>query len=181
MPPHDLPEDMTFEINVTELMEQHRDPCYQAGLRAYDRRAAEGGTEAECNAARRAAERDCNMMRELAERRLKAAARQEALEKMLAEAEESNRLWEQLFADTETAMIVSESIKKGLEDAGIKLGSDETFACLITVAKRPEYVSAILPPPLPPGETGSRLVQLLEPSLMEAVMDAVEKDRLPKS
>lgn len=179
MPPPELPEDMTSAFEIETLLDALNDRCYSARRRAYRRCIDEGGSESECRAKGRAAHHACELMIGLAERRLQAAARQETLEKWLGEAESSAKLWKKIFADPKHAMTLSKHIAQGLSEAGIQLDKDETFACLITVAKKPAYVSAVVPSAPGPDEDHSRLVQILEPDLMEAVLEAVEADKAP--
>ncbi|SIO55576.1 hypothetical protein SAMN05444722_3511 [Rhodovulum sp. ES.010] len=167
-------------LDVESSLDEARDPCERARRNAIQRCLDEGGSGADCQAAGHRARRACHAMRVLAERRLHAAALQETLEPMLPpELEESARLWNDLFAKPGHAMTISQTIAQVLADAGIELREDETFTCLIAVARKPAYVSAVVPPPPPAGEAASRLVQILEPRLMQAVLDAVEKDKVP--
>ena len=150
--------------------------CGAASEEAYDACIERGGGEAECRREARAAFRACLRIGQAA-RRLRAHALQETLEKMLAEAEASARLWEKVFADENTAMIFAGKIEEAFKEAGIELPEGQTYGCILTAGARPDYLSQLVPDA---PEAGSRLFQLYEPTLMKAVMRTVEKDRVPK-
>ena len=139
-------------------------------------RALGGYSEEECRERADEAFEACLRLGDV-RRRLAAHARQEALEKMLAEADSSARLWRRIFAKPETAMIFATKIEEAFKEAGIKLDKGETFGCILTAGKRPEYVSQLLPEA---PAAGSRLFQVLAPDVMKAVMHAVHKDRIKK-
>ena len=150
--------------------------CGRSSEWAYQYCKALDGSEAECRARADQAFEACLRLGDV-KRRLGAHARQEALEKMLAEADSTARLWRQVFAKPETAMIFAKKIDEAFKEAGIKLDKEETFGCILTAGRRPEYVSQLLPEA--PG-AGSRLFQVYAPDVMGAVMKAVEKDRITK-
>ena len=150
--------------------------CGKSSEWAYQFCKALGGSEAECRARADEAFEACLRLGDV-RRRLAAHARQETLEKMLAEADSTARLWRQIFAKRETAGIFAKKIQEAFKEAGIKLDKGETFGCIVTAGKRPEYVSQLLPEA---PAAGSRLFQVYAPDVMKAVMDAVEKDRITK-
>jgi hypothetical protein len=135
-----------------------------------------GGSEEECQAQAYDVFAACLKLGDVA-RRLKAHARQETLEKMLADDRATARLWNQVFAKKDTAMIFAKKIAEAFKEAGIELEKGETFGCILTAAKVPKYVSQLVPDA---PSSGPRLFQVLAPSLMEAVMDVVERDRIKK-
>ena len=101
---------------------------------------------------------------------------------LLAHTQKTMKLWSQIYNDREKAMPFSKRLAQAFKDAKIKLADDETFSCIVFVTKRPEYFSSIIPPASQNTNSPSstRLFQILEPKIMEAVMDIVEKDRIPK-
>jgi hypothetical protein len=92
------------------------------------------------------------------------------------------KLWSQIYNDRKKAMLFSNHLDQAFKDANIDLKDDETFSCIVFVTKRPEYLSAIIPPASQSmnSQNNARLYQILEPKIMEAVLDIVEKDRVPK-
>ena len=85
-----------------------------------------------------------------------------------------------LFESRKTAMIFSEQIDQAFKKAGIKLGDNETYTCFFCVTEKPHYVSeALALDPLRQNRGGgARIKYVLEPTMMGAVMDALEKDKI---
>jgi len=141
-----------------------------------------GGTEAECEEAAQRAFDNC-LARQDALHRISNILRGVALKKtLLAESQRTTELWSQIFDDRKKAMIFSNHLAQAFKDAKIKLKENETFSCLLFVGKKPEYLSALIPPASQDmdAQNTTRLFQILEPKIMDAVLDFVEKDRIPK-
>jgi len=85
-----------------------------------------------------------------------------------------------IFSTKATAMVFSKKLSEAFRDAGIDLGDDETFACSVCVVKKPRYVSdALVLDPLDLGGHGApRINYVLEPTIMDAVLETIERDTI---
>lgn len=86
-----------------------------------------------------------------------------------------------MLGSKKNAMIFSKKMDEAFRETGVVLADDETYACFVCVVKRPEYVSeALVLNPLQ-QDMGStpRINYVLEPAIMESVMNAIEGDRIP--
>lgn len=85
-----------------------------------------------------------------------------------------------IFLDRNTAMTFSEKLEEAFSKTGIQLDGDETYACLVCVVKKPQYVSeALVLDPLGQKVQGApRVNYIMEPAIMEPVMDVIEQDRI---
>jgi hypothetical protein len=142
----------------------------------------DGGTEEECEEAAQRAFDNCMALQDVLHRIgniLRGVALKQAL---LADAQRTTKLWSQIFNDRKAAMVFSNHLGQAFKDAKIRLEDDETFSCLVFVSKRPEYLSAVIPPASQDinSHSNARLFQILDPKIMDAVLDVVEKDRIPK-
>ncbi len=151
--------------------------CGRSSAFAYHRCIALGGEEADCQAEGRAVFQAC-LRRGALLRRLSAHVRQEALEKMLLDASATSRLWSKVFADPKTAMIFARKMDEAFQEAKIEPEEGETFGCILTAGQQPGYISQLLPD-APSG--GSRLFQIFAPKLMQSLLKADQKDRVPKT
>lgn len=86
----------------------------------------------------------------------------------------------EIFADTAKAMAISEGLEQIFTKAGVQLKEDESFACLVCVVKKPEFVSeALAVDPLGvKAATGARLNYILSPAVMKPMLNAVDQDRI---
>ena len=150
--------------------------CGRESAFAYYRCIALGGDELACQTERQAVFQSCLRHGALL-RRLAAHVRQEALEKMLLDARATSGLWSKVFADPKVAMIFAKKLDEAFQEAGIAPEDGEVFGCILTAGQRPNYVSQLLPEA---PSAGSRLFQILEPKLMKALLEADQKDCLPK-
>jgi hypothetical protein len=140
-----------------------------------------GGTALECDEVAQRAWDNCIEMQD-ALRRIANILRGVAAKQLLADKERTNKMWSIIFNDREKAMVFSKHLAQALKETKINLEDDETFSCLVFVSKKPEYLSAIIPPASQDMDSRSnaRLFQIMEPKIMEAVLDIVEKDKVPK-
>ena len=53
------------------------------------------------------------------------------------------KLVEEIRNDSEKAMTIANHVAKALDQSGIKLRDDETFACMLCVVKKPKYLSEL--------------------------------------
>lgn len=141
-----------------------------------------GGTEEECEEVAQRAFDNCMAMQDVLHRIaniLRGVALKQAL---LADKQRTSTLWSQIFKDRKTAMVFSNHLAQAFKETKIRLEDDETFSCLVFVSKRPEYLSTIVPPASQNinSQSNARLFQILEPKIMDAVLNVVEKDRIPK-
>lgn len=85
-----------------------------------------------------------------------------------------------IFGNKRNAMIFSEKMEEAFGESGVKLADDETYACLVCVVKKPEYVSeALTLNPLLQNIGGTpRVNYILEPAIMESVMNTIEQDAI---
>ena len=69
---------------------------------------------------------------------------------------------------------------EAFRESGVELADDETYACFVCVVKKPEYVSEALALNPLHQDFGStpRINYVLEPAIMESVMNAIEKERI---
>jgi hypothetical protein len=86
----------------------------------------------------------------------------------------------ELFADPGKAKAVSSSLVKGLDEAGVELQADETWACLLVVIKRPTYISQLLPAGSEAADKAGvpRMNLVVEPGILGQVFEAMERDKL---
>ena len=82
----------------------------------------------------------------------------------------------EIFADSKTAMLFSKALADAFKKSGIELKDDETFACHISVVKKPTTVSEArrMLSAGAPGEMSG----VMEPLVMERVMEELEKERI---
>lgn len=139
-----------------------------------------GGTAVECDEIAQRAWDNCIEMQD-ALRRIANILRGVAAKQLLADKERTKKMWSEIFNDREKAMVFSNHLAQALKETKISLKDDETFSCLVFVSKKPEYLSAIIPPASQDMDSRSnaRLFQIMEPKIMEAVLDIVEKDKVP--
>lgn len=85
-----------------------------------------------------------------------------------------------ILGNKKNAMIFSEKMEEAFVESGVKLSDDETYACLLCVVKKPEYISeALALNPLRQNIGGNpRVNYILEPAIMESVMNTIEKDTI---
>jgi len=85
-----------------------------------------------------------------------------------------------IFATKRNAMVFSEKLEEAFKETGVKLDDGETYACLVCVVKKPQYVSeALTVDPLSQNVEGaSRINYILEPAIMNSVMNAMEQDTI---
>ena len=85
-----------------------------------------------------------------------------------------------ILRNKRNAMIFSKKIEEAFGESGVKLADDETYACLVCVVKKPEYVSeALALNPLRLSiENTQRVNYILEPAIMESVMNTIEQDTI---
>ena len=56
----------------------------------------------------------------------------------------SDEIKAEIFSDQNKAMLFSSKIQEAFNESGIELKEDETFACLLCVIKKPQYVSEVM-------------------------------------
>jgi hypothetical protein len=138
---------------------------------------AAGGSEEQCEEeAQRAFDR-CMRVQDVLWR-IAMQLRGVAAKQLLVDEQRTANLWSRIFNDPEKAMIFSKHLAKAFKESGIELADDETFSCVVFAAKKPEYLSSIVPPTTQISDV--RLFQLLEPKIMKAVLDFIEKDKIFK-
>jgi hypothetical protein len=134
-----------------------------------------GGTEAECEEVAQRAWDNCMHLQDVLHR-LGMQLRGVALKQLLVDEQRTTDLWSKIFDDPKKAMVFSKHLEKAFKDAGIELADDETFSCLVFAGKKPKYFSSIVPPASQTSDV--RLFQVFEPKIMNAVLDAIEKDKI---
>lgn len=178
-------EDCIDEIGSVLVGSVLRPPSKGCGVVKYEARQEcleKGGTAEECEEVAQDAWDDCMAVQDVLNR-IGNILRGVALKKtLLAHSQQTMKLWSQIYNDRKKAMLFSNHLAKAFKDAKITLEDDEMFSCVVFVSKRPEYLSAIIPPASQNmnSQSNTRLSQILEPKIMEAVLDVVEKDRIPK-
>ena len=150
--------------------------CGGAKQEAREQCLAAGGSEAECEEEAQRAWDNCMHLKEGLQR-IVWQLRGVALKQMVVDEQRRRELWSNIFDDPKKAMVFSKHMAMAFKEAGIKLKDDETFSCLVFAAKKPAYLSSIIPPAN--GDSSARLFQVMEPKIMKAVLKAVERDRLP--
>ena len=85
-----------------------------------------------------------------------------------------------ILGNKRNAMIFSEKMEESFRESGVKLESGETYTCLICVVKKPEYASeAMAFDPLGQNVEGApRFNYIMEPAVMNSLMNAIEQDRI---
>lgn len=85
-----------------------------------------------------------------------------------------------ILGNKRNAMIFSEKMEEAFGESRVKLAEDETYACLVCVVKKPEYISeALALDPLGQKVEGTpRVNYIMEPAIMESVMSVIEQDRI---
>jgi hypothetical protein len=85
-----------------------------------------------------------------------------------------------ILGNKKNAMIFSKKMDGAFRESGVQLADDETYACFVCVVKKPEYASeALTLNPLHQEMGGQlRINYVLEPPIMESVMNAIERDRI---
>lgn len=85
-----------------------------------------------------------------------------------------------ILGNKKNAMIFSTKMDEAFRESGVELADDETYACFVCVVKKPEYVSEALALNPLHQDFGStpRINYVLEPAIMESVMNAIEKERI---
>jgi hypothetical protein len=93
---------------------------------------------------------------------------------------QSSKIRSKIFEKKETAMVFSRKLDEAFNQTGIKLGDDETYVCCVCVVQKPHYVSeALATDPLGQNIKGApRANYILEPAVMEPVMNILEQDKI---
>lgn len=111
------------------------------------------------------------------------------------------KLQAKIFDNTKTAMVFSQSMAKIFKETSIELEDDETFACIMFVVKKPTRISEVMDPTPEPsmiprmlssdssvdfgfpfaeltGAAWRPLCYIMEPVIMEAVMERMKQDKI---
>jgi len=86
----------------------------------------------------------------------------------------------ELFDDPDKVKTLSTLLVKAFAQVGLQLQADETWACLVFVIRRPEYVSQLLAPAseVAYGQVQPRMHYILEPGILSQVIEAIGRDKL---
>jgi hypothetical protein len=84
----------------------------------------------------------------------------------------------EIFGNEKNAMVFSKKIQEAFVESGVKLQDGETFACLVCVVNKPEYVSEAvnLDPLYQRIEGAPRLNYIMEPAVMQSTMNSIKQD-----
>jgi len=82
----------------------------------------------------------------------------------------------QIFGSTDKAMIFSTMLAEALKKSKIDLKEHEMVECIISVRKKPAYISELLSSSRTQGVPP--LIFITEPAIMGQLMSALEKDRI---
>ena len=92
----------------------------------------------------------------------------------------SSEVRAEIFKNKETAMIFSKKLEEAFKKTSVKLADDETYACFVCVVKKPQYVADALElDPLNQKMAGaSQINYIMEPAIMDRVMDTMEQNTI---
>ena len=92
----------------------------------------------------------------------------------------SDKVRAEIFRNSEKAMIFSKHLDLAFKEMNIKLKEDETYVCLVYVAKEPIHISKVVTPASAISGMGShlRVNCIMKPAIMEKVMKAVDRNKI---
>ncbi len=89
----------------------------------------------------------------------------------------SNEVMDKVCGDASTALRFSRAIEKAFRESGIRLESDETFACRIYTMKKPEYVTELVGQAANAGAK-PHVQYIMDPTIMRQAMKVARQDRI---